>query len=66
MFRAGRELHGRATESVSVKDSELVHGLLPVVSGSAPFGGDVSQREPDQLGGGFVSREMAPGLDDLA
>ncbi|ERU30849.1 hypothetical protein Q092_06176 [Pseudomonas aeruginosa CF77] len=66
VFRAGRELHGRATESVSVKDSELVHGLLPVVSGSAPFGGDVSQREPDQLGGGFVSREMAPGLDDLA
>ena len=31
VFRASRELHGRSAESLSVKDSELIHGVLPIV-----------------------------------
>lgn len=53
-------------ESVSIEDRELVHGLLPVLGGAAPVGGDVAQGQPDQFDRRLVAREVAPRLDDLA
>lgn len=44
----------------------MIHGCLPVMGRAAPLGGDIAQRHPDQLGGGFVSGEVASGLDNLA
>ena len=43
----------------------MVHGRFPVVGGTAPVRGDISQSQPDQLGRRLVAREMATRLDDL-
>jgi hypothetical protein len=53
-------------EAIFVEDRELVHRLLPIVGCPSPVGGDVAQREPDQLVGGVVTGKMAARLDDLA
>ena len=53
-------------EAIFVEDRELVHRRLPVVRRAAPVGGDVAQRQPDQLGGRIVAGEVAARLDDLA
>ena len=44
---------------------KTISKLAPEAWPVHPFRGDVAQREPDQLRGGFVSREMATGFDDL-
>lgn len=36
------------------------------MSGAAPIGSDVPQRQPDEFRRGLAGREVAPGLDDLA
>ena len=56
----------RLRETIIVEYREMVHRLLPVLGRSAPVGGDVSQRQPDQLGGRIVAGEVSPRLDDLA
>ena len=53
-------------KAILVKDCELIHGCLPIVCGASPVGGDVAQREPDQLGGRVVAGEVPPCLDDFA
>ena len=53
-------------KAFGVEDGKLVHGVLPVLGRPSPISGDIAQGQPDQLGGGLVSREMAAGLDDLA
>ena len=53
-------------ESITVGDGEVVHRLGPLPCRAAPVGGDVLQREPDQLRRRVVAREVAAGLDDLA
>ena len=53
-------------EAILVQDRELVHRRLPVVRRPAPVGRDVAQRQPYQLAGRVVRREMAASLDDLA
>lgn len=36
------QLHGRSNEPICIKDSELVHGRLPVMRGASPIRGDVA------------------------
>lgn len=36
-------------KSIFVEDSELQHGLGPMVCGRLPFDGNVSQRQPEQI-----------------
>lgn len=50
----------------SVEDGKLDHSLLPIPGGSAPIDRDIAQGQPDQFGGGIITGEMLPGLDDLA
>jgi hypothetical protein len=57
---------GTARESLFVEYRELVHRRLPVLRSVAPVGGDVAQRQPDQLGRRVVAGEVPAGLDDLA
>lgn len=45
-------------EAPFIKDSELVHRRLPLVRSPAPVGGDIAQRQPDQLGCGIVARKV--------
>ncbi|MBB4842428.1 transposase [Paucibacter oligotrophus] len=53
-------------ESVFVEDCELVHRRFPVMPWASPVLGDVSQGQPDQLGGRIVAGEVSARLDDLA
>ena len=70
----GRDRCGRSSlllsepsrESITVDDGELVHRLSPFPDRAAPVGGDIPQRHPDQLGGGFIAREATAGPDDPA
>ena len=55
-------LHGTAHEAIAVGDRELVHRLAPLLSRSAPIGGDVAQRQPIELGGGIVAGDVPLGL----
>jgi hypothetical protein len=57
-----RRRWGKAT---FVEDRELIHCQFPKAWPLHPFRRDVAQREPNGLRGGFVSREMPTGLDDL-
>jgi len=36
----------RPLEAIFIADGELVHGVLPVMRGAVPVGGDVTQRQP--------------------
>lgn len=58
-------LRGYLRKAIRVEDRELVHRRLPVVRRAAPVGRDVAQRQPDQLGGRVVAREVTSRLDDL-
>ena len=53
-------------ESVLVKDGELVHCRLPVVSRTTPIGGDIAQCQPDQFGGSIITGEVPARLDDFS
>ncbi len=64
--RRVEQLHGRSNDPICIKDSELVHGRLPIMRDTSPIRGDVAQRQPEQLDGRLVIREVATGLDDLA
>ena len=55
-----------SNESIRVKDSELVHSLLPIVSGTTPPGRNVAQGKPDKFRGGIIARQAASRLDDLS
>jgi transposase len=59
-------LRGRRGEAIGVENRKLVHRPLPVVRRPPPVSGDVSERQPDQLAGGLIAREVTAGLDDLA
>ena len=59
-------LHRHLGKSLGVQDGKLVHSGLPIVAGTAPVSRNVAQRQPDQLRGGLVRGEVAPGFDDLA
>ena len=61
-----RILRGRPCEAFAVGNGELVHGLLPFLGCTPPVGRDVTQRQPQQLGGGIVAGEVPARLDDLA
>ncbi|KWN14728.1 hypothetical protein WT83_16725 [Burkholderia territorii] len=56
---------GRVDEPIFIKDSELVHGCLPVMSSVAPIGSNVAQCQPDELRHSVIGREVAAGLDDF-
>lgn len=45
---------GLVGEAIFIKDRELVHGLLPIATGTIPFGSDIAQGQPDQLAGCVV------------
>jgi RHS repeat-associated protein len=62
----GNSLSAGQRETVFVYYRELVHRRLPLAGGVAPFGSDIAQGQPDQLGGRFVAGKVAAGLDDLA
>ena len=49
-----------------IQNRELIHRRFPVFGRSAPIGRDVSQRQPNQLGGRVITGEVTPRLDDLA
>ena len=55
-----------AREALGIEDRELVHRLLPMVRCFAPFGGDVAQRQPDELARRIISRKMTARLDDFS
>ena len=55
-----------AGKTLLVEDGELVHRVGPMVCGRAPFDGNVSQRQPEQLNRRVVGREVAARFDDLA
>ena len=61
-----RILRGRSCEAFAISNGELVHGLLPLLGRSPPVAGNVAQSQPDYLGGGIVTGEVAARLDDLA
>ena len=48
-----------------MQDGKLVHSSFPVVSSASPFGGNVAQSQPDQLGGSIIAREVPARFDDL-
>ena len=70
--RLGHVFHGSTRRASGLRESflveyrELIHRLLPVVRRAAPVGRDVAQRQPDQLVGRVVTREVAARFDDLA
>ena len=67
--RCGRSsllLSESCSESITVRDSKLVHRRDPFPGRAAPVGGGVLQRQPDQLRRRIVAREMTSSLDDLA
>lgn len=53
-------------ESTLIEDRELIHGLLSVMGGPAPFCRVIAQHQPDQFSGSIIAREMPPGLDNFA
>lgn len=53
-------------KTLLVKNGKLVHRRLPVVGRSAPFGSDISQCQPDQLGCSLITWEMPSRLENLA
>ena len=55
-----------ADEALFVEYRKLIHGRLPVVSGSPLVGGDVLQGQPDQLGSGLITGKVPAGFDDFA
>jgi hypothetical protein len=56
----------RMGEPLFIQEGKLVHGRLPVIGGTASLVSDVAQRQPEQLGGGFIAGKVHPRLDDLA
>src|SRR5271165_4054192 len=64
-FTPGNESASQV-ETIVVEDRKLVHRLLPVVRRFSPVGGDIAQRQPDQLARRVIGREMTTRLDDLA
>src|ERR1700683_4329901 len=62
---AGTAASGLAGEAFRIEDGELVHGLLPMVCGTSPAGGDIAQCQPDQLVRRVVGGKMSARLDDL-
>jgi hypothetical protein len=63
----GAILRRGAGEAILEEDRKLLHREMPVVARlAAPAGGDIPQRQPDQLRRRLVGREMAAGLDDFA
>ena len=57
---------GRQHETIPELDGELELGSMPFFRGFPPLGGDVPQRQVNQLGGRLVTREMALVPDCLA
>jgi len=54
-------LHVAVREAIAVGDRELVHCLAPFFGRSARVGGDVAQREPNELGGRIVAGKVPAG-----
>ena len=53
-------------KSVFDVDGKLVHCCMPGDRWLEPFVLDVSQHEPDELGGRFIAGEVSPAADCLA
>ena len=51
-------------EAIGVEDDKLIHGSFPLLSGMHPICRDITQSQPEQLGGRLIAGDGRD-LDDL-